>query len=150
MLTEVAFVEVQLSVEESPLAMEEGFALSVTVGAAGGGGGGAVTGGGAFGGFLQPKAKMAATAAVSSTARRNEREAKVMRCPPQTVKIIRRAHKSHPTGKRHRITGGLGATIHRNTIYCAIRHTGSMREIQLCFQVFIGWTNWAIRYGRRW
>src|SRR5262249_43003950 len=87
-------------------------------------------------GFLQPKAKMAATAAVSSTARRNEREAKVMRCPPQTVKIIRRAHKSHPTGKRHRITGGLGATIHRNTIYCAIRHRGSMRENSAMFPSF--------------
>jgi hypothetical protein len=69
MLTEVAFEEVQLSVEESPLPIDAGFAFKVTVGAAAGGGGGAGAGGAAFGGFLQPRGITAAARAMTNRKR---------------------------------------------------------------------------------
>jgi hypothetical protein len=69
MLSCVASVEFQLSVDDSPFLMELGLARSVTVGRVGAGAGAGGGGGGVGFGGLQPNVKTAAARAVSKPAR---------------------------------------------------------------------------------
>jgi len=100
MLSAVASVEFQLSVDDSPLLMEAGLACNVTVGRAATGGGAAAAGGWAFGGFLQPKVNTAAASITNKPARESEREANLMRIllsevpvfvPPEALSYHQRA-----------------------------------------------------------
>jgi hypothetical protein len=111
MVTEVALLEVQVRVEESPLLMELGFAWSETVGFAAGGGG-AGGGGGACSGFLwQPNVKTAAARATTNSARNCSREAGyIYDIPPQAKFLGMNPRKIESHRKRHRNIGGLGAT----------------------------------------
>src|SRR5580765_5571379 len=79
MVRVVASVEVQLSVEQSPLLMEVGLACSETLGFAAGGGGGAAGGGDAAGFFAQPATKATAKIAVRMAPRYKELETRIIR-----------------------------------------------------------------------
>src|SRR3984893_17222129 len=119
MVSCVAFVEVQLSVDESPLSMEDGSAESVTVGCAGAGadagaGGGVV----ATGFFLQPPVKMVATRPATNKERYNGRETTVIPI------LLRPTFKIFPSSThrgQYRNTGGLvpGDISYHDILYMA-------------------------------
>src|ERR1700724_3088608 len=114
MVSCVAFVELQLSVEESPLLMELGSADSVTVGcglgcSTGAGGGGVV----ATGFFLQPPAKMVTTTPATNKARYNGRETTAIRI------LLRRTWNTRVRPTEGNIVTPVGwfRAISRITIY---------------------------------
>jgi hypothetical protein len=120
----VASVEVQLSVEESPLLMEVGLACSETDGFAAGGGGGGGGGGAAAGFFAQPATKARARTAVRMAPRYKELETRIIRI----LLSVKNSLLVPPSANILSLAGWVKAnTSHHDMLYIA--HTRFLPKI---------------------